>query len=76
MTLQALETRPLIRSNRRYRHIAKGKHDPLVLVPREGKQPRRHKRTNPASEAGKPGTCNQQIPMPVSSYATKTSSSR
>ena len=37
---RALETRPLVRSNRRYRRIAMGKHDALVLMPQEDKQPR------------------------------------
>ena len=50
ITSRALETRPLARSNRRYRRIALGRHDPLVLVPHEGKQPRRTKKADLASE--------------------------
>ena len=40
ITARALETRPLVRSNRHYRRIAMGKHDALVLMPHDNKQPR------------------------------------
>ena len=41
---RALEMRPLVRSNRRYRRIAMGKHDALVLMPQEDKRPRPEKK--------------------------------
>ena len=45
ITLRAQEMQPLIRENRRYRRIALGKHDPLVLRPLIERWGRRSRRT-------------------------------